>query len=241
MSEEPILSVEGIDAYYGSFQALWNVSLEVRKGEVVSLIGANGAGKTTTLGCITGLVHPAVGKIKYKGKEINKMRTDEVVNLGMSEVPEGRRIFPMMSVQENLKLGAYTKRARTGTEKMLDRVYELFPVLSQRKEQLGGSLSGGEQQMLAIGRGLMSDPEVMLMDEVSLGLAPIVIDRIYKTIEKINSAGVTILLVEQNVRRSLEESDRAYVMKHGRITLSGTADTLREEAEIKKAYFGLEG
>lgn len=240
MQSETLLSVEGIDAFYGSFQALWGVSFEVRKGEIVSLIGANGAGKSTTLSCVTGLVRASAGTIQYKGKEISKLRTDEIVSLGVSQVPEGRRVFPLLSVLENLKLGAYSKHARSGTEKMLQRVFDLFPVLSERRAQIAGSLSGGEQQMLAIGRGLMSDPELMLMDEVSLGLAPIVIDRIYKTIEKINEAGVTILLVEQNVKRSLQESDRAYVMKSGRITLSGTAESLREEAEIKRAYFGLE-
>ncbi|HUI86777.1 MAG TPA: ABC transporter ATP-binding protein [Nitrososphaerales archaeon] len=240
MTDETILTVENLDAYYGSFQALFGVSLDVKKGEIVSLIGANGAGKTTTLSCVTGLVRPAAGSIMYKGKDLSKLPTHEIINMGVSQVPEGRGIFPLLSVRENLYLGAYTKRSRLGRDKMIERVYELFPILSERQNQMGGSLSGGEQQMLAIGRGLMSDPELMLMDEVSLGLAPIVIDRIYKTIEKINSGGVTILFVEQNVRRSLQESDRSYVMKQGRITLHGTADTLKEEAEIKKAYFGLE-
>jgi len=232
--------MDNVDAYYGSFQALFGVSLQVKRGEIVSLIGANGAGKTTTLSCITGLVRPAAGAITYKGQNIAKMPTHHIISLGVSQVPEGRGIFPFLSVRENLFLGAYTTRARKSRGKMLERVYELFPILSQRQNQLGGSLSGGEQQMLAIGRGLMSDPELMLVDEVSLGLAPIVIDRIYRTLEKINASGVTILFVEQNVRRSLQESNRAYVMKHGRITLHGTADTLKEEAEIKKAYFGLE-
>lgn len=240
MASETLLDVNGIDAYYGGFRALWEVSLEVRRGEIVSLIGANGAGKTTTLNCVMGLIHPAGGTIRYKNEDITKIGTHDIVSLGVSQVPEGRHIFPELTVQENLKLGAYTHRARQRKDKMLERVYELFPVLLQRRGQIAGSLSGGEQQMLAIGRGLMSDPELMLLDEISLGLAPIIIDRLYNTIEKINSDGVSVLLVEQNVKRSLKEATRAYVLKSGHVTLSGTAESLREEEEIKRAYFGLQ-
>lgn len=239
MPGETLLVVDGIDAYYGSFQALWRVSLEVKKGEIVSLIGANGAGKTTTLNCVMGLVKPAKGHIHYKDQEISGLGTHEIVSQGVSQVPEGRRVFPDLTVQENLKIGAYTGRARRGKDKMLERVYELFPILSQRRGQLGGTLSGGEQQMLAIGRALMIDPELILLDEISLGLSPIVIDRLYDAIEKISSEGVTILLVEQNVSRSLKEATRAYVLKSGHVTLSGTGESLREEEEIKRAYFGL--
>lgn len=240
MAEEPLLVVDKIDACYGTFKALWEVSLEVRRGEIVSLVGANGAGKTTTLKCVMGLVTPLGGRVCYKGQEVKGLETHDIVSLGISLVPEGRIVFPELTVEENLKLGSYTERARPKRGKMLERVYELFPVLPERRRQVAGTLSGGEQQMLAIGRALMSDPELVLMDEISLGLAPIVIDRLYNAIERINSDGVSILLVEQNVSRSLKEADRAYVLKSGRITLSGSSENLRQEEEIKRAYFGLQ-
>lgn len=239
MSEEWTLNVDHIDVYYGAFHALWDVSLEVRKGEIVSLIGANGSGKTTALNTIMGLVHPTKGSIEFGGKRIEGLPTYGIVTLGISQVPEGRRIFPELTVLENLVIGSYTGRARVTKERMLKRVYNLFPVLEERENQLGGTLSGGEQQMLAIGRALMSNPELILFDEISLGLAPVIVDKLYKTVEQINSEGVTVLFVEQNVRRSLKQAKRAYILKAGRVVLGGNAEDLREEEEVKKAYFGV--
>jgi len=239
MSEEWTLKVDRIDVYYGAFHALWDVSLEVRKGEIVSLIGANGSGKTTALNTIMGLVHPTKGSIEFGGKRIESLATYDIVTLGISQVPEGRRIFPELTVLENLMIGSYTGRARVSKEQMLKRVYSLFPVLEERKNQLGGTLSGGEQQMLAIGRALMSSPELILFDEISLGLAPVIVDKLYRTVEQINSEGVTVLFVEQNVRRSLKQAKRAYILKAGRVVLGGKAEDLREEEEVKKAYFGV--
>ncbi len=238
MSEETLLKVSNIDAFHGSFQALWDVSLTVKTGEIVAIIGANGAGKSTLLDSISGLVHPTKGSIEFEGKDITKLQPFKIVNLGISQTPEGRGIFPDLTVLENLIIGSYNRKARPFKEQNLQRVYRLFPVLEERKPQLAKTLSGGEQQMLALGRGLMSNPKLMLLDEMSLGLAPMLINELYKVLREIRERGITILFVEQNVRRSLTEADRAYIMETGRVVLSGHVAELREEERVKKAYFG---
>jgi len=239
MPEETLLKVSTIDVFHGTFQALWDVSLAVKPGEIVALIGANGSGKSTLLDTISGLMHPAKGNIEFEGEDISAVEPFQVVELGITQVPEGRRVFPEMSVLDNLIIGSYNHRARSKKEQNFEVVYELFPILKERKNQLAKTLSGGEQQMLVIGRGLMSDPKLMLLDEMSLGLAPIVLNDLYKALREIRARGITILLVEQNVRRSLEEADRAYIMEAGRVVLSGDVADLREEEEVKKAYFGV--
>jgi branched-chain amino acid transport system ATP-binding protein len=239
MPEEILLKVRNLDTFYGGFQALWNVSLEVKPEEIVALIGANGSGKSTLLDTILGLVQPAIGSIEFDGKDITTLSPFQIVDLGISQVPEGRRIFPDLNVLDNLILGSYSRKARSKKEQNFKMVYELFPILEERKNQLAKTLSGGEQQMLALGRGLMSNPKLMLLDEMSLGLAPIVINSVYKALRKIRERGITILFVEQNVRRSLEEADRAYIMEAGRVVLSGDVADLREEEKVKKAYFGI--
>ena len=239
ISEGPLLKISNIDSFHGTFQALWDVSLEVRTGEIVGLIGANTSGKSTLLDTISGLLHPTKGKIEFDGKDISNSEPFHIVELGITQVPEGRGIFPDMSVLDNLILGSYSKRGRLKKKENLEKVYQLFPILETRKKQTAKTLSGGEQQMLVLGRGLMADPKLMLLDEMSLGLAPIIINRLYKTLQEIRDRGITILFVEQNVRRSLEEADRAYILEVGRVTLSGTAEELREEEGVKKAYFGV--
>jgi branched-chain amino acid transport system ATP-binding protein len=239
MPEETLLKVSNIDTFYGSLQALWNVSLEVKPEEIVAIIGANGSGKSTLLDTISGLMHPGKGSIEFEGKEITTLEPFQIVALGISQVPEGRGIFPDLTVLDNLILGSYNRKARPKKEENLKMVYGLFPILKERKNQLAKTLSGGEQQMLVLGRGLMSDTKLMLLDEMSLGLAPIVLNDVYKALRKIRERGITILLVEQNVRRSLEEADRAYIMEAGRVVLSGDVADLREEEEVKKAYFGV--
>ena len=239
ISQEPLLKISNIDVFHGTFQALWDVSLEVKSGEIVGLIGANTSGKSTLLDAISGLLHPAKGKIEFDGQDISNMEPFQIVESGITQVPEGRGIFPDMSVLDNLILGSYSKRARSKKKENLESVYQLFPILETRKKQTAKTLSGGEQQMLVLGRGLMADPKLMLLDEMSLGLAPIIINRLYKTLQEIRERGITILFVEQNVRRSLEEADRAYILEVGRVTVSGTAEDLREEETIKKAYFGV--
>jgi branched-chain amino acid transport system ATP-binding protein len=237
--QETLLKVSHVDAFYGTFQALWDVSLVVKAGEMLALVGANSSGKSTMLDTISGLLHPARGNIEFEGKDITNTNPYQIVATGISHIPEGRRLFPDMSVLDNLILGSYNSKARPRREQNLKDVYAHFPILAKRKYQLAKTLSGGEQQMLAIGRGLMSDPKLILLDEMSLGLAPIVVDELYKVLREIRARGITILFVEQNVRRSLEEADRAYIMETGRIVLSGNVAELREEAEIKKAYFGV--
>jgi len=237
-SQETLLKINKIDVFYGTFQALWDVSLVVKLGEIVALIGSNASGKSTLINAISGVMHPAKGAIEFEGQDISTLDPFQIVTLGISQVPEGRRIFPEMSVLDNLILGSYNQRARSNKKQNLERVYEHFPLLEKRKNQLAKTLSGGEQQMLVIGRGLMSDPKLMLLDEISLGLAPIVIDELYKALREIRARGITILFVEQNVRRSLKEADRAYIMKVGRIVLGKDVAQLREE-EIRKAYFGV--
>ena len=239
MSQEPLLKVSNIDVFHGTFQALWDVSLEVKSGEIVGLIGANTSGKSTLLDAISGLLHPAKGKIEFEGQDISTMEPFRIVELGITQVPEGRGIFPDMSVLDNLILGSYSRRARSRRRENLENVYQHFPILESRKKQTAKTLSGGEQQMLVIGRGLMADPKIMLLDEMSLGLAPIIITSLYKALQEIRERGITILFVEQNVRRSLQEADRAYILEVGRVALSGTAGELREEEEVKKAYFGV--
>lgn len=240
MPEAPLLKVSHIDTFYGGFQALWDVSFEVKPKEILALIGANGSGKSTLLDTVSGVIKPSKGEIVFDDTRIDTLDPHQIVTLGISQVPEGRRVFPDLSVMDNLVLGSYNPKARPEKDKNLETVYELFPVLKARKEQLAKTLSGGEQQMLALGRGLMSNPRLMLIDEMSLGLAPIIIDKVYNVLKEIRKKGITILFVEQNVRRSLEEADRAYIMEAGRVVLSGDVQALREEGEIKKAYFGLE-
>jgi branched-chain amino acid transport system ATP-binding protein len=239
MPNKTLLMVSNLDTFYGGFQALWNVSLEVKPKEIVALIGANGSGKSTLLDTISGLIRPAKGSIEFDGKTITNLNPFEIVALGISQVPEGRRVFPELSVLDNLILGSYNRAARSKKEQNFNMVYELFPLLGKRKNQLAKTLSGGEQQMLALGRGLMSNPKLMLLDEMSLGLAPVVINNVYEALREIRERGITILLVEQNVRRSLDEADRAYIMEAGHIVLSGNAADLREEEEVKRAYFGI--
>jgi branched-chain amino acid transport system ATP-binding protein len=234
-----LLKVSNIDVFHGSFQALWDVSLVVKRGEIVALIGANASGKSTLLNTISGLLHPAKGSIEFEGKNISVLDPFQIVTIGISQIPEGRRVFPTMTVLDNLIIGSYNRKARAKKEQNLKMVYELFPILKERKNQLAKTLSGGEQQMLALGRGLMSDPKLLLLDEMSLGLAPIVLNDLYKALKEIRERGITILFVEQNVRRSLKEADRAYIMEVGRIVLSGDVAELREEEEVKKAYFGV--
>jgi branched-chain amino acid transport system ATP-binding protein len=238
MPEKTLLKISHIDVFHGSFQALWNVSLEIKAGEIVAIIGANGSGKSTLLDAISGLVHPAKGSIDFEGKDISSLEPFQIVNLGISQVPEGRRVFPDLTVLENLVIGSYNRQARSKREQNLERAYQLFPILRERKSQLAKTLSGGEQQMLALGRGLMSDPKLILLDEMSLGLAPILVDELYRILREIRERGITILFVEQNVRRSLTEADRAYIMEVGRVVLSGEVAKLREEERVKKAYFG---
>jgi branched-chain amino acid transport system ATP-binding protein len=238
-SQEPLLKVSNIDVFHGTFQALWDVSLEVKSGEIVGLIGANTSGKSTLLDAISGLLHPVKGKIEFEGQDISTMEPFRIVELGITQVPEGRGIFPDMSVLDNLILGSYSRRARSRRRENLENVYQHFPILETRKKQTAKTLSGGEQQMLVIGRGLMADPKLMLLDEISLGLAPIIITSLYKALQEIRERGITILFVEQNVRRSLQEADRAYILEVGRVTLSGTAGELQEEEQVKKAYFGV--
>lgn len=235
---QTVLKVSHIDVFHGSFQALWDVSLSVDSGEIVAIIGANGSGKSTLLDTISGLLHPAQGSIEFEGRDISSWGPFQIVDVGVSLLPEGGRTFPDLTVLENLKIGSYNKKARAESTKNLHRVYQLFPVLEIKKARLAKTLSGGEKQMLALGRSLMSNPELVLLDEMSLGLAPILVDDLYKALKEIRERGITILFVEQNVRRSLAEADKAYIMETGRIVLSGTADDLREEEKVKKAYFG---
>jgi branched-chain amino acid transport system ATP-binding protein len=232
-----LLEVEDIHTYYGSIEALKGISLTVNEGEVVTLIGSNGAGKSTTLRSISGLTPPRTGSIKYRGREISSMPAQEIVRLGLSQSPEGRRCFQRMSVRENLELGAYLRRDASVNDD-LDRVFSLFPRLKEREKQKAGTMSGGEQQMLAMGRALMANPTLLLLDEPSMGLAPILVDRIYETVAEINKQGTTILLVEQNANYALDVSHRAYVLETGTIALSDESSKLRENPDVQKAYLG---
>jgi branched-chain amino acid transport system ATP-binding protein len=235
-----MLKLKNINTFYGNIQALHGVSLEVKQGEIITLIGANGAGKTTTLMSICGIVPPRSGEIIFEGKPIHDMTTDQIVALGIVQVPEGRLIFPYMTVMENLDMGAYLRKDKEGIKKDLEYIFELFPILAQRKNQQGGTLSGGEQQMLAISRALMARPRLLLLDEPSLGLAPLVIRQIFEIIKKINRENnTTIFLVEQNAHQALKIAHRGYVMENGRITLVDSASNLLNNEDVKKAYLGL--
>ena len=234
-----MLEVTKINTFYGNIQALWDVSLDIREAELVALVGANGAGKTTLLNTISGLLHPTSGQIEFLGKRIDGLQPHNIVELGMSHIPEGRKLFPDMSVRENLEMGAYTKRVWGKKQEILDEVYKLFPILKSRRGQMARTLSGGEQQMVAMGRGLMSRPRLCIIDEPSSGLAPLVVDEIFQTIQGLRGQGISIFLIEQNVQQTLEIADRAYVLENGRITLSGESKALLQEEMIKKAYLGL--
>lgn len=238
VAEDGLLQVNNIDGFYGNLQVLWDVSLEVHTGEIVAIAGANGAGKSTLLKTIAGLLHPARGSILFAGKNITRMNAYDIVEQGISLVPEGRKLFPDMTVQQNLNIGSYSLKARAKREENLARVYELFPVLKQRKNQLAKTLSGGEQQMVAIGRGLMAHPRMIIIDEMSLGLSPLIVSELFRVLKDIRHSGITVLLVEQNVWQTLHEADRAYVIETGRIALSGNALELLDEEEIQDAYFG---
>jgi branched-chain amino acid transport system ATP-binding protein len=233
-----MLTLEGIHTFYGPIEALKGVSLKVEEGETVALIGANGAGKTTTLMSISGVQPPNKGRIVFQGNRLDGLAPHEIVKRGICQVPEGRRIFPGLTVLENLEMGAYVHAEPGGTDRELERVFETFPLLRERSRQPGGTLSGGEQQMLAIGRALMGRPKLLLLDEPSLGLAPIVVQRIFKIIRQINEQGKTILLVEQNARAALSLAHRAYVMETGRIVMEDRADVLLKDSRVRSAYLG---
>ena len=233
-----MLKIEDINVYYGNIRALNGMSLEVKEGEIVTLIGANGAGKSTLLKTISGLLKPKMGKILYKNESIGGKPVQSIVKMGISHVPEGRRIFANMTIEENLQLGAFLRKDKEGIKRDLNHVNELFPRLLERKKQMAGTLSGGEQQMLAMGRALMARPQLLLLDEPSMGLAPILVKQIFSIIEEINKTGTTILLVEQNANLALSIANRAYVVETGRIVLSGTAEELNASEEIKNAYLG---
>ncbi len=235
---ETILEVKDLSVYYGVIKALKGISFHVEKGEVVALIGANGAGKTTTLHTLSGLIAADKGEIKYKGKDVTKLAGHKIVSLGMAQVPEGRRVFAEMTVLQNLKMGAYTRKDKAEMEETLNKVYKRFPRLEERKYQLAGTLSGGEQQMLAMGRALMSHPDIILMDEPSMGLSPIFVNEIFKIIEDVNKDGVTVLLVEQNAKKALSIANRAYVLETGSIVKEGPASELLNDESIRKAYLG---
>ena len=235
---EPMLKIDNIDVYYGAIHALKGISLEVNEGEIVTLIGANGAGKSTTLRTISGLLQPKAGSITFLGQSIVGVRAHEIVKKGISQVPEGRRVFAEMTVMENLDLGAFVRKDKAGIQQDLKHVFELFPRLEERKNQSAGTLSGGEQQMLAMGRALMSRPKLLLLDEPSMGLAPLLIKEIFNIIVDINKSGTTVLLVEQNANMALSIANRAYVLETGRITLSGKAQDLAASEDVRKAYLG---
>jgi branched-chain amino acid transport system ATP-binding protein len=234
-----ILQVENLDLYYGDAQALDRVSLEVGKGEMVAIVGANGAGKSSLIRTIAGIERPRGGKISFKGEDITGRPSYVVCNLGIGQVAEGRQIFPSLSVQENLEMGALLPRARAKLTSEIQRVYSLFPRLAERKEQIAGTMSGGEQQMLAIGRCLMGQPELIMFDEPSLGLAPALVQELFQTIRKLREIGLTVLLVEQNVAMSLKLADRGYVIENGRIVLSGTGEKLLQDDGVRQAYLGV--
>ena len=239
MSAMAILEVDDIHAYYGNIHALKGVSLQVERGEIVTLIGANGAGKTTTLNAISGLVAPRSGQVRLNGQDLARVPPHEIVARGVVQVPEGRRTFARLTVEENLKMGGYTVSGNDEIRNGIERAYAMFPRLRERRTQVAGTLSGGEQQMLAIGRALMSNPEVLLLDEPSMGLAPVLVDGIFDTIERLHRAGTTILLVEQNARMALQIADRGYVIETGRIALADQASRLQTNEMVQKVYLGI--
>lgn len=233
-----MLEIKDLEVYYGMIQAIKGISFEVNEGEVIALIGANGAGKTTILHTITGLLSPKKGQVFFEGKEITKVPGHKIVSMGMAHVPEGRRIFAQLSVLQNLKMGAYTRKDKEEIAKSLQMVYSRFPRLEERQNQMAGTLSGGEQQMLAMGRALMSYPKIILMDEPSMGLSPIFVNEIFDIIKEVSKSGTTVLLVEQNARKALSIADRGYVLETGNIVLSGKAEALLNDDSVKKAYLG---
>jgi branched-chain amino acid transport system ATP-binding protein len=234
----PLLEVDDIHTFYGSIEALKGISLEVYEGEIVTLIGSNGAGKSTTLRSISGIVPPKIGTITFNGREIQRLPGHQVAEIGIAQSPEGRRIFPRMTVLENLEMGAFTRRDAKGIRSDIERVYTLFPRLKERERQKGGTMSGGEQQMLAMGRALMAQPRLLLLDEPSLGLAPVIVDKIYEIIREINQQGTTILLVEQNANYALDVSHRGYVLETGTVALTDNSDSLRNDERVMAAYLG---
>ena len=238
VSGEPVLRVEDVHTFYGSIEALKGISLDVHEGEIVTLIGANGAGKSTTLRSINGLNHPRRGKIFFQGTDVTSMPPHQIVKRGISQSPEGRKLFPRMSVIENLEMGAFQRADRGGIREDMDRVFSLFPRLAERKTQKAGTMSGGEQQMLAIGRALMARPKLLLLDEPSMGLAPIFVEKIFEIVKEINDQGTPILLVEQNALMALDTADRGYVLETGKIALADDAKKLRENEQVRKTYLG---
>jgi len=237
---QPVLSVEGIHSFYGRIEALKGISLHVDEGEIVTLIGANGAGKSTTINTISGLVTPKMGSVKLFGETISGLRVNIVASKGVVQVPEGRRIFSRMTVLENLEMGAYLRKDKAEFAGDIKRVFELFPRLAERRSQKGGTLSGGEQQMLAMGRALMAKPRLLMLDEPSMGLAPVVVDLIFETIERLNSEGMTILLIEQNAAKALTVANRGYVLEVGKVVLEGSGRELLTNERVRKAYLGEE-
>ncbi len=235
-----LLEVNDVHAYYGNIHALKGVSLEVNEGEIIALIGGNGAGKTTTLRTISGLMKPRVGSVKFEGQDITQYRAHELVSKGVAMVPEGRGVFAKLTVQENLEMGAYHRNDKDGIKQDIEKSYELFPRLGERKKQLAGTMSGGEQQMLAVTRALMSQPRLLLMDEPSMGLAPVLVDLIFESIERINKEGITVLLVEQNAHMALQVANRGYVLQTGQIVLADSARVLQNDPTVQKAYLGIE-
>jgi len=233
-----LLDLDNVKTYYGNIRALKGISIQVDENEVVCLIGGNGAGKSTTLMTISGVLTPVEGDVLFQGQSIVGVRADSIVQMGIYQVPEGRMIFPLLTVKENLDLGAYLRNDKKGIKEALDRVFELFPAMSERRKQYGGTLSGGEQQMLAIARALMGRPKLLLLDEPSLGLAPIFVDSIFETIQQINEQGTTILLVEQNAQIALQYSNRGYVLETGKVALAGTSEDLLTNEQVRKAYLG---
>ncbi len=233
-----LLEVKDLQVFYGVIQAIKGISFEVNQGEIVTLIGANGAGKTTTMQSIMGLIKPRGGSVVYDGKDITGMPTHKIVGMGMTQVPEGRRVFSELTVYENLLMGAYTEKDRSRIKEDIEEIYTIFPRLGERKSQVAGTLSGGEQQMLAMGRAIMSHPKLLMLDEPSMGLSPALVDQVFEIIKHFHKTGTTILLVEQNANKSLAISDRAYVLENGRITVTGTGSELMASEEIRKAYLG---
>lgn len=234
-----MLEVSNLNTFYGKIQALWDISLRIEEAEIVALVGANGSGKTTLLNTVTGILKPASGRVEFLGKRIEGLESHEIVELGISHIPEGRKLFPDMTVRENLEMGAYINRVWKQKEKTMEQVFALFPILKTRQSQIAGTLSGGEQQMVAMGRGLMSKPKLCVIDEPSSGLAPLVVDELFKIITNLRDQGISIFLIEQNVQQTLEIADRAYVLENGSIILEGESSQLLEEELIKKAYLGL--
>ena len=234
-----MLSIENLNCFYGNVQALWDIKMSIDEGEVVALLGANGAGKTTLLNALTGLVKPASGDVTFMGTSLNAMLPEDIIDRGISYLPEGGRLFPEMTIRENLEMGAYSRQNWKRRKEVMERVFELLPKLRERQKQLARTMSGGERQMLAMGRALMSEPKLLLLDELSYGLAPIIVTEVFHIVEMLRDQGITVLLVEQNVHQSLEIATRAYVLENGRIVLEGESAALLEDDYVRKAYMGM--